>query len=358
MADFLTKDVSKSAAMRELREKIVPFIDSAKSILFWGETGSGMGYHAQEIHEASPREGKFLRISCFSLDEDVVKQQFFGVDEEPGWLEEANNGTIFLKRVSEASSGVQLILLQLLGNQSVDGRIQFSRKGRTENLEVNVRFMFSMAQDFNVAIQDNLLRRDLVDELKRRGIIARIPPLRERKEDIVTIARQFFDLLNQKYNQHIAAIDESAQTFLMNYLWPGNVDELKRVIDEVFSHYSGIAMISENHLPEYVKEKAITGEQYSFKMKDDAKFLGKILSTALKIESENKTLRLDTRELLEIVRVEDTNFTPVKFKHFLFKLKDGSQITGKILDKKMGVKTSFDPSYQINPQELRSLILT
>ncbi len=358
MADFLTKDVSNSAAMRELREKIVPFINSAKCMLFWGETGCGMGYHAKEIHKASGREGRFLRISSFSLDEDVVKQQFFGNNDTPGWLEKANNGTIFLKRIAEASPGVQQVVLQLIGNQSVDGRLQFSRKGRTENLEVNVRFMFSMAHDFNTAIQDNLLRRDLVDEIKRRGIIVRVPPLRERKEDVIMIANKFLEYYNEKYNQNIAVIDEKAQALLKNYLWPGNVDELKRIMDEIFSHYSGIGMITESHLPEYVKEKAMTGEEFSFKMKDGAKFVGKILAATLKIESENKTMRLDTRELLEVIRVEDTNFTPPKFRHFLFKLKDGSQITGQIVDKKMGVKTSFDPSYQINPKEIQSLILT
>ncbi len=358
MASFLTKDISKSAAMRELREKVVPFIDSAKTILFWGETGSGMGYHAKEIHEASGRDGKFLRISCFSLDEEVVKQQFLGIDDAPGWLEKAHNGTIFLKRVSEAPRGVQQILLQLLGNQSVDGRLQFTRQGKTDDIEVNTRFMFSMAQDFNEAIQDNLLRRDLIEEIKRRGIIVRVPPLRERKEDITVIARKFFEQLNQNYKQNITAMNESAQTLLMNYRWPGNVDELKRIIDEVFSHYPGIGMISDNHLPEHLKEQATTGDLYSFKLKGDAKFLGKILAKDLKIESENKTLRLKAREIIEIVRVEDTHFTPAKFKHFLFKLEDGSQIIGKIIDKKMGVWTSFDPAYNINPQELQSLIIT
>lgn len=358
MTNLLDKVIYKSEAMQQMHKEMGPFIDSSASILFWGETGSGMGFYARAIHEASGRTGQFLRIPSFSLDDDTVKQQFLGVDDQPGWLEEADKGTIFLKRISEASSGVQQVLSHLIGNQSVDGKIQFSRKGKTENLEANIRFIFSVAHDFNTAIQDDLLRRDFVDEARKRGKIVHLPPLKNRKEDIINIAKNFFETLNQQYNQNISAIDQSAQNILTNYVWPGNVDELKRVIDEIFSHYAGITTISAEHLPEYVKTK-IKGDEYSFKMKDDTKFVGKILSPQiLKIKTENKDLRLNTGDLVEIARIEDRNFTPPKFKHFLFKLKDGSQIAGlKILDKKMIVKTSFEPRYQIDPHELHSLLL-
>jgi len=225
MANLLDKVIYNSEIMQQIRKDLGPFIDSAASILLWGETKSGMGFFARAIHETSRRTGKFLVIPGFSLDEDTVKQLFLGVDESPGWLEEAHKGTIFLKRISETSPAVQQILRQLIGTQSAEGNIHFSRKGRTESLEVNVRFTYSIANDFNMAIQDELLRRDFADEIKKRGRIIHLPPLRERKEDIIGIAENFFEKFNQDYNQHISSVDENARTILTNYIWPGNIDE-------------------------------------------------------------------------------------------------------------------------------------
>ena len=153
MENLLEKMIHHSEAMQQVHREIGPFIESAAPILFWGETGSGMEFYAKAIHEASGRTGKFLTIPGFALDADTVKQQFLGIDNRQGWLEEADKGTIFIKRISETSPEVQQILLHLLGNRSVDGRLQFSRKGSTETLEVNVRFIFSMAHNFNMALQ-------------------------------------------------------------------------------------------------------------------------------------------------------------------------------------------------------------
>ncbi|MBD3308731.1 hypothetical protein GF339_20120 [candidate division KSB3 bacterium] len=357
MDNLLEKVIYHSDVMQQVRRETGPLIDSAAPLLFWGETGSGMGFYARAMHEASPRTGKFLRIPSFTLDEESVKQQFMGVDDQPGWLEETDNGMIFLKRVSEISPAIQQTLLQLMSNQSVDGRIQFTRKGRTENLEMNVRFIYSVAHDFSIAMQDELLRRDFVDELKKRGRVIHIPPLRERKEDIIDIARNFFDPFNEKHQQHITTIDPDAQHLLTNYIWPGNIDELKRVIEGIFTNYPGITTITAAHIPDYIKNPEITGDKYSFKLKDDVKFTGKILSPLLKIQTDTKKLSLNTRDLIEIVRVEDATFAPPKFKHFIFKFKNGDQITGKILDKKMNVETSFDPVYQVNPQDICSIYL-
>lgn len=358
MTTPLDKVIYRSKIMQQVRKDLVPFIDSAASLLFWGETGSGMGFFARMIHESSSRHGKFLRIPGFSLDEDTVKQQFIGIDDRPGWLEEAHEGTILLKRISEASPAVQHVLVNLLSTQSVDGRIQFSRKGRTEPLTVNVRFIYSMAHDFDTAIQDGLLRHELLDLLNTRGKIIRLPPLRERKKDVPAIIHNFLDEFNAKYSRTIATVDKRAQTIFTNYIWPGNIDELKRTIESIFVQYPTISTITEDHIPENVKQAKLTGIDYSFKLKDEVRFRGKIVSAFLRIQTEKKKLRLNTNDLAEILRVEDTEFVPPKFKHFLFKLKDGSQLTGHILDTRMDIDTPFDADYQINPQEVYSVFLS
>ena len=358
MGKLLDQVIYHSEGMQQVRKEIGPYIESAASLLFWGETGSGMGFLAQAIHEASGRSGKFVQIPSFSLDEDTGKQQFLGVDDQPGWLEEADKGTIFIKRISEMPIEVQYTIQNLLANRSVDGQLQFARKGQTASVEVNVRFIFSMTHDLNMALHDELLRREAIDELKRRGgRIVHIPPLRERQEDIPDIVQNFLSIFNQQYHQNVTGITKGAQEILAKYVWPANVEELKQLIETIVSQTPDITTISEENLPDHIINPEITGDKYRFKFKDGAKFVGKILSPLLRIESESKKLTLNTGDLIEITRVEDKDFAPPRFKHFIFRLKDGSQITGKIFDKKMSVETSFDPFYQIDPQAVDSIYL-
>jgi DNA-binding NtrC family response regulator len=344
--------------MQQVRKEIGPYVESAASLLFWGETGSGMGFLAQAIHEASGRSGKFLQIPSFSLDEDTAKQQFLGVDDQPGWLEEADKGTIFIKRISEMPINVQQTIQYLLANRSVDGRLQFVRKGQTESVEVNVRFIFSMTHDLNMALHDELLSREAIHEMKRRGgKIVHIPPLRERQEDIPDIVQNFLSIFNQQYHRNVSGIDANVQAIFAKYVWPGNIEELKQVIETIVSQTPDLTMITKEHLPDHIINPEITGDKYRFKFKDDAKFVGKILSPLLRIESESKKLTLNTGDLIEITRIEDKDFAPPRFKHFIFKLKDGSQITGQMFDKKMSVETSFDPFYEIDLQAVDSIYL-
>jgi len=358
MADILDSTTYKSASMQQMCRDLVSFVHSTAPIFFWGETGSGMGFYARAIHNASARIGKFLTIPCFSLDENTVQQQFLGVNDQNGWLEEAHNGTIFLKRVAEAPLTVQQTFLHLIDTQTGDGLIEFSRKGSTERLQVNVRFIYSTANDLNIAIQDGLLRRDLVDEIKKIGRTIYLPPLRDRKEDIAGIVEGLFEELNEQYHQQVSSVDKQALDLLDNYNWPGNVGELRRVLGSIFSQYSGIAAISAQHIPEYIAKPKIIGDSYLFTLKDNERFKGKILSHFLHVQRDKSEFRINTGDLVEITRIEDTSFAPPKLKHFEFKLKDGSQLAGKILDKTITVKTSFDASHQINVQDLYAVVIS
>lgn len=358
MGSLSDRVITCSPIMQDIRHTIEPVVDSASPLLFWGETKSGMSYYARAIHEASPRSGKFLVIPAFSIDEEMVKHQFLGSGDAPGWVEDAHGGTILVRRISEASTPIQQTLLQLLGNQSADGRLQFSRKGRTEAVEVNVRFIFSMAHDFTRAIQDDVLRRDLVEEIKTRGKIVNLPPLRKRREDIVDLARSLLTELNAQYGRQVEDIEANAQRLLSDYVWPGNVDELKRVLDGIFAQHADLSVITEAHLPENIRNPEILEGHCNFKLKDETRFVGKILSPFLTIVTGTKTIRLNSGEVLEIQRVEDTRFAPPKFKHFVFTLKDDSRLTGQLKDRKLLVATSFDPNYEIIPQDIVSMFLS
>ena len=357
MEKILNNVMFKSEAMQQIFREIGPYIESAASMLLYGESGSGMGFLAQAIHHASGRPGKFLVIPGFALEKETVKQQFLGLEDRPGWLEEADKGTIFIKRLSEMSLDVQEQLVHILSNRSVDGRLQFPRIGRTEKIEVNNRFIFSMAHDFNIAMQDELTNRHFLDEMQRRGgKIVRLPALRERKDDIIEIVSHLIASFAKKYGASTTGISDSAKNVLLNYSWPGNIEELKQVLETIVAKEHSITEISHEHLPDYIINPEVTGENnYRVKLKDDAKFVATVISASLNLQTEMKKLRLDTTAIQEIRRVEDSSFAPPKFKHFVVRLKDGSQISGKILDKKLLLQTSFDPSYEIDPQNIASM---
>jgi DNA-binding NtrC family response regulator len=356
MAGILDSTTYNSAAMQQLCRDLGPFVHSAAPIFFWGETGTGMGFFAKALHNAS-RTGKFLTIPCFSLDEDTIQQQFLGANDQSGWLEEAHNGTIFLKRVAEAPLTVQQTFLRLIDTQTGDGMIKFSRKGGTESLQVNVRFIYSTAKDLNVAMQDGLLRRDLIDEIKKLGKTIHLPPLRDRKEDIADIIESLIKELNEQHHQ-VSSIDKQALDLLTRYNWPGNVRELSRVLSSIFSQYSGITKILVQHLPEYIGKPGTIGDEYFFTLKDNERFKGKFVSRSLHIQRDNSKFQIKTENLAEIVRVDDTSFAPPKLKHFEIKLEDGSQLAGMILDKTIMVATSFDKSHQINVQDLYAVVIS
>jgi len=169
--------------------------------------------------------------------------------------------------------------------------------------------------------------------------------------------QNFLDEFNRKYARTVSGVDEGALRLFSRYIWPGNIDELKRVLENLFMQYPDISAITAEHIPDQIAQAQITGTEYSFKLKDDVKFKGRILSHFLKIQTGSKKIKLNTHDIAEVVRVEDTAFSPPKFKHFLFRFKDGDQITGTMLDKTLKVAASFDADYQITLQDIDSVYL-
>ena len=356
---LLEKVIYHSAAMQTLRAEMSPaLIHSAKPLFLWGEVGSGAAFYAKAVHHAS-RAGEFLRFCLSSFDEDDLRQDFFGTSSQSGWLEKANQGTIFIRELNETPLSVQQFFAQLLKIQSVDGRLEFPKIGTTEMVHVNVRFMFNVSCELTQAIQENTVLAELHELLKKRGKILYHPPLRERKEDILDIARNFFDEFNVDRQQKITGFDHQAEQLLINYSWPGNIDELKQEINAIFMQYPDIAEITSAHIPRHIAHPQLPGETYSFKFKHGELLKGTFCTRRLKIEKANgTTLYLDSENLLELCRVFNTQFAPPKFRHFQIKLKDGNQIIAKrILQKDIVIKTSFAPSYSIELQELDSILL-
>ena len=348
-----------SSAMQDVRKEVDPLVHSAVPILFWGETGSGAAFYARAIN-AESREGAFLRFSLMSLDGDLAKQAFYGKDQQQGWLEQADKGTFLVRELHEVPLDVQQFLLHLLKIQSVDGRLEFFRIGEAQQLEKNVRFIYTVSGNPDALIHRELLSQELVDFIRKQGKIIELPPLRKRKEDVIDIIKNFFDSLNQEREHRITFIDKKAQQLLTDYYWPGNIDELKQVISGIFHQYPDIPTISEEHIPQHISHPKKFEYRHSITLKDDERFPGKILSKTFRVEStlhDKSTHRINTSEIIAVKRVEDPTFTPPKLKHFEFDLKDGSHIIGHLLDKTIKVGTSFNPSRRIDIQDLESIKL-
>lgn len=357
---LLEKVTFHSPAMQAIQTELDPlFVDSARPLLFWDEPGSGAAFYARAIHRAS-RTGEFLRFSLISLNEEDVKADFFGNEEQSGWLQKADKGTIFIREVSETSLSVQRFLVHLLKIQSVDGRLEFPRSGSTEIVNVNVRFIFSMSQNPTEARHEKRLLPEFDDLLKNKGKIINHPPLRERKEDIIAIAHNFFETFNQQYEQHISGFDEKAKQALIDYNWFGNIDELKEEIHNIFAQKPEIDIITTAHLPRHILSPDIPGEGklYSFKLKNGERVRARFRSPLLHIQkADRKRLRINTGELSELTRVVDNTFAPPRFKHYLLKLHNGDQIVAEtLLDKRIQIETSFASSYAVKVQEIDSIL--
>jgi len=348
--------VGKSPAIRRLKNELRAVAPTMLPLLFWGEPGTGLTFYAQAVH-ATTQAGKFIPLFCFSLEPETVKRQFFGFEDTPGWLEEANEGTIFLKRVTECVLEVQEILERIISIEGTDGVIDFFRVNSTDTLQSKVRFMASMVGNLDLALADNILHAGLFEIFKSRGKVLYVPPLRERREDMPEIIDLLIEELNAKYDKKIRGVNSEALELLQNHDWRGNMDELKRTLDALFAQPEiEDRLITAEHISAYLPAFEESNAECSIKLKAE-RFKGRIKSKSLTLERDFNRYRLDVENIVEIIRVEDEMAITPTLKYFTFKLKDGSQIIGKILDDFIEVETSFSKSFRFMPSELRHLVL-
>ena len=212
-----------------------------------------------------------------------------------------------------------------------------------------------MTKVYDYALQEGILLKELAEMIRRRGKIIHLPPLRQRKEDIITIALNLIEEMNAKYGQQVIALNEQAQNALIQYHWPENVDEMKRVFDGIFSQYPKIKKITPEHLPKEIFDARDIPYDYSFTLKNNEHFSGTLLADTLAVQSTAKdqsVFPIKTKDLIEIIRVDDPEFITSKLKHFVFKLKNGDQIIGNLAEKTIAVKTAYAPSRQLDVLDL------
>ena len=224
--------VGESKKIRELREMIYQVADSDATILVTGESGSGKELVADLVHKHSGRNGKpYLKFNCASVTESLLESDLFGYEkgaftgaasQRKGKFEIADSGTIFLDEIGDISPKMQSSLLRVLQNGEV------VRVGGTQPMKVNVRVIAATNSDLFKAVEEKRFRKDLFYRLN--VINLHLPPLRERKDDIVLLITHFIKKYRKAFNKDIKFLPKQLLDKLLHYHWPGNIRELENVI--------------------------------------------------------------------------------------------------------------------------------
>ncbi len=237
VARYRFEDIlGQSSAIRETISKAKKFGRTSTTVLIEGETGSGKELFAQSIHNiSSRRDGPFVAINCAALPENLLESELFGYEEgaftgakkggKPGLFELAHGGTIFLDEISQISPKLQSRLLRVLQEKEV------LRVGGDYILNIDARVIAATNHNLYQLVQKGEFREDLFFRINVLNL--RVPPLRERKEDIPILARHLLRLANQRHGTKAADITEGGMALLKEYNWPGNVRELENFAEKM-----------------------------------------------------------------------------------------------------------------------------
>lgn len=225
--------VAESPAMKKLLSSLPQIAKSNASIFINGETGTGKEVIAHLIHYSSLRlDQPFIKVNCAAIPETLVESEFFGhekgaftgaVNKRLGRFELADKGSLLLDEVTEIPQTLQAKLLRVTQEQ------EFERVGGGKSVKVDVRLISTSNRDIKEAISSKILREDLYYRLN--VIPIHLPPLRERKEDIIPLAECFIERACKENHQKQKTLSEEAKSKLLSYKWPGNVRELGNVIE-------------------------------------------------------------------------------------------------------------------------------
>ncbi len=225
--------VGNCNSMRAIYEQIVQVASSTATVLVRGDSGTGKELVARAIHFNSPRKNNaFIGVNCAALPENLIESELFGhekgaftgaAQQRKGRFELSNGGTIFLDEIGDISPSVQIRLLRVLQEKS------FERVGGNETLAVNVRVVAATSRNLEEGIVNGTFREDLYYRLNVFPIL--LPPLRERKSDIMLLADHFLQKYGEMYGKSMKRISTSAINMMMAYHWPGNVRELENCVE-------------------------------------------------------------------------------------------------------------------------------
>ncbi len=236
--------VGNSAGMQKVLQRLRAAAPTDATVLILGENGTGKELVAKALHNNSSRKHKpFTALNCTALNENLLDDELFGHEAgaftgadkmRKGRFEYANGGTLFLDEVGDMPLPLQAKLLRVLENREI------TRIGSNEPIKVNVRVISATHRDLKAAVAEGTFREDLYQRLK--VFIIQLPPLRERREDVMLLAAHFLKESNAAHGKKVTGIAEPVRRAMTTYPWPGNVRELRNFID------SGVVLDADNVL--------------------------------------------------------------------------------------------------------------
>jgi DNA-binding NtrC family response regulator len=226
--------IGNSSGVRQALDRVRQIAGTDITVLIEGESGVGKELFAQAIHETSTRRHKSMLImNCGAIPEGLIESELFGaekgaytgaVERRTGYFEDADGGTIVLDEIGEMPLSAQVRLLRVLETG------EFRRVGSTRSQKTNVRIIAATNKDLARQVETGRFREDLYYRLST--VILHVPPLRDRKEDILPIFEHFQHRFAQQYNSSAPRLDLSARELLLRYRWPGNIRELRNVAEQ------------------------------------------------------------------------------------------------------------------------------
>lgn len=225
--------VGESKGMKEalnIAQKVSP---TSTTVLIYGESGTGKELLAKAIHYNSPRRtGPFVAINCAAIPENLIESELFGYEPGAftgaskrmiGIIESANKGTLFLDEIGDLPVFTQTKLLRVLQDKEI------RRLGGKENVKVDVRIISATHKDLEEEVREVRFREDLYYRIKVATV--KLPPLRERREDVTTLVGFFIDRYNKEFGKKVKGVSKEAWNALLSYPWPGNIRQLAAVIE-------------------------------------------------------------------------------------------------------------------------------
>ena len=311
--------IGNSHEMRDVYEQVARIAGADTTVLIRGESGTGKELIAKAIHYNSRRSDKaYVRVNCAAIPETLIESEFFGFEKgaftgadamKKGKFELADQGTIFLDEVGDLSPMTQIKLLRVLQEQEIE------RVGGTRTIRVDIRIIAATNQDLEELIEKGKFREDLYYRLNVFSIF--LPPLRERKTDILLLADHFMLKYGRKHRKPVKRISTPAIDMLMRYHWPGNVRELENCIersvllceDQVLHSY---------HLPPTLQTAESSGTRPRQSLEEAvAAYEKELIQDALKSTSGNKARAarlLNSTERIIGYKIEKYGINPKRFR--------------------------------------------
>ena len=249
--------VGRSQVMEDLKDTLRIVSGTRSSVLLTGESGTGKEVFAGAIHNLSPRRDKpFIKLNCAAIPDTLLESELFGYEEgsftgalkggKMGDFEAANGGTLFLDEVDSLSPNMQAKLLRVIQEREI------KKVGSTKVIPIDVRFVFATNKDLYQQVKEGKFREDFYYRIN--VINLRLPPLRERMEDIAPLVSTFLQKFSRDLDRHVTGLTTEAMLMLERYHWPGNIRELENCIERAFNYATeGIIDVSHIDLPRPVE---------------------------------------------------------------------------------------------------------